>query len=145
MFTRRRSLSTAPGKSPASDREAVLGAIDRPIPEGAVAVDLRRDAAGDVVVDIGESLTPQRATVWLIQFDAEHSALVNGGENDGLTRRSYNAVRNLIRIGDWNGQAATISVPMPDLGQAGDRCAVIVQIDDGGRVLGAGRLNLSAN
>lgn len=128
-----------------SDRAAVLGAIDRATPEDSVQVNIYRGAGGDAVVTIGGSPAPESAAVWLMRFDTEHSALVNGGENDGLTRRTYNSVRNLISIGVWNGQAATISVPVPDPGQAGDGCAVIVQADAGGRILGAGRLMFSAN
>jgi hypothetical protein len=80
------------------------------------------------------------ATVWMAVFDKEHATTVARGENEGHTLRDYNVVRELRRLGRYDGKAAEIDVPMA-LTQA-NGCAILVQADhesgDGlGPILGA--------
>jgi hypothetical protein len=126
-----------------SDRAAVLNHLDKPAPGNPLAVDIRRAGEGRIVITVGEAPTSEEAAVWLVLFDKEHTTRVNRGENRGREVRNYNVVRSLTRVGSWNGEAATITASMPETGGVGDGCAVIVQAQNTGRILGAARLESS--
>jgi hypothetical protein len=58
---------------------------------------------------------------------------VERGENRGKTMAYYNVVRRWVRLGEWTGKAATFSIPVDEIADAGfsirdiDRLAVFVQ------------------
>lgn len=136
-----------------SRRQDVLDRIAQARPEAPLAVDITRAAAADaddqMVVSIGADIGSgaEDAAVWLALFDHEHVTPIGGGENRGRTSRTFNVVRSFTRIGSWDGEAMSISLPAPaamESGKAGG-CAVIVQAGGNGRILGAARLMLDAN
>jgi hypothetical protein len=71
-------------------------------------------------------------TVLLAEIDGEHVTTVARGENGGRTLRNVNVVRRLQTLGPWRGEALELSVAA-----APRRCAVWVQADGPGPVLGA--------
>lgn len=125
-----------------SDRAAVLAAIGREaaMPRMTVAIEGGAAAAAAILParDGGES-----ATVWAATFDYEHTTRVERGENKGRTLSYANVVRELRRIGAWNGEAVRVALPMTDLATGSDAVAVLVQADAGGAILGAGVLALT--
>jgi hypothetical protein len=81
---------------------------------------------------------PATATVWLVRYDPRTlNVPVRAGENAGRTLPNRNVVRDLVRLGEWNGTAATYAVPAaPD---AALRAAVLVQRGHGGPIIAARR------
>ena len=70
----------------------------------------------------------QRAEVWLCPITKAVPVEINRGENKGRTVTYHNVVRQWIKLGDWNGAAATWTVPLKDvkIGSV-DHVAVVVQ------------------
>lgn len=130
-----------------SHRREVLEQIARARSDNAVSVTIARNDDGGMAVSIGAAAGKEKAAVWLALFDREHVTPVGAGENRGRESRTFNVVRSFTRVGSWNGEAVSISLPAPlsAAGGEGDGCAVIVQAQDGGRILGAARLMLDAN
>jgi hypothetical protein len=92
---------------------------------------------GKVSIASGISLA-RPADVWLVRYDPRTLHVpVKRGENAGRTLPHKNIVRQLVRIGDWNGAAA--SFPLPPPADSALRTAVLVQAGRGGPILGAGR------
>ena len=94
-------------------------------------------AAGEVTV--GAAPRPARsADVWLVRYDPRIvQVAIRRGENGGRTLPHRNVVRELVRLGAWNGQAARFTLPAahdPAL-----RTAVLVQTAGAGPILAAAR------
>jgi hypothetical protein len=83
----------------------------------------------------------KEATVWLVLYDRSHTTDIKRGENSGKKLTYYNVVREFRRIGTWSGKAATIPVKVEDDGR--DECAVLVQYEGTGRIVGAGKVALT--
>lgn len=78
------------------------------------------------------------ADIWLVTFIHEHTTQVVRGENHGKTLTGHNIVRKVTRVGEWRGDAATLSVAKDALGlEPGQGCAILVQDERPGPVLGA--------
>ena len=84
---------------------------------------------------------PEGATVWLAIFDRKHTTKIERGENAGRELSYYNVVRDFRAIGAWEGRA--LEIPL-DLAQAGgnDACAVFLQTNENGPILGAATMAL---
>ena len=68
------------------------------------------------------------AEVWLCPIRKSVAVEINRGENSGHTFTYRNVVRRWVKLGVWNGKAATWSVPVADFKSDGvDAVAVIVQ------------------
>lgn len=77
------------------------------------------------------------ADVWLVRFDPRTIEIaVKAGENNGRTLPHRNIVRELVRLGKWNGSAAKFSLPAAAPGLA---TAILVQAPAGGQILAAVR------
>ncbi len=83
------------------------------------------------------------ATVWLVLYDRSQTVAVKNGENGGRTITHANVVREIRRVGGWNGQAARLVLPI-DAATARERggAAIIVQAGSYGTILGAGTIAL---
>jgi hypothetical protein len=81
---------------------------------------------------------PEGAAVWLANYDLKHTTEVTGGENNGKTLANYNVVTELRKIGAWQNGHVKLTVPGVVLGE-NQGCAVFVQSERLGRVLGAAR------
>lgn len=105
---------------------------------------IRRQAAGDgPAIRIGKSdvtvgAGAGTAQVWLVRFDPRIVQVpIARGENSGVTLPHKNVVKELVKLGGWNGKPVTYSLP-----SAGDgvlRDAVLVQAGPGGAILAAAR------
>ena len=126
------------------------GGIDRLIKEQAkdgfpVRIDLT-EAEGALRVALGQApfASEKPAVVWLLQVSRSATVPIERGENTGKTVTYANVVRGISRIGEWNGQAATLSVPLETARSAAkaDSYVVLVQADLYARqsaILGAAR------
>lgn len=100
-------------------------------------------AGGPEVTLHGASLAiagaaPRRAAdVWLVRYDPNTVQVsIRRGENGGKTLPIKNVVRELTRLGDWNGGARTYAVPA---GPPGLKTAILVQAGPGGPILAAAK------
>jgi hypothetical protein len=86
------------------------------------------------------------AEAWLCPITKSVSVAIGRGENTGHTFVYHNVVRRWVRIGVWNGSAATWSIPLADFKSDGvDAVAVIVQSGAAatpGPMLGAAYMSL---
>lgn len=98
---------------------------------------IRFDARSQGVGLAGGSAPGQPADVWLVRYDPRIVEVpVRRGENGGRTLPHAHVVRQLVRLGPWNGQ--TIGYRLPPAA-AGLRTAILVQVPDGGPILSAAK------
>lgn len=120
-----------------SERGAVTAAISRAATSHGsrvgVGVTLRNNA-GAVAIAGGPG---EPAAVWLVRYLRAETTRVEAGENRGKTLENHNVVTDLRKIGVWRGERIVIDVPDLALGP-NEGCAVIVQAERLGPVLGAG-------
>jgi hypothetical protein len=119
-----------------SDRAAVEAAVVRAAKGRVpleVAVTLRNDGAAVTIA----GTTSEPAKVWLVRYILSESTRVSAGENKDKTLKNHNVVTGIREIGAWRGGSATIEIPGIALGP-NEGCAVIVQSERPGPVLGAG-------
>jgi len=109
-------------------------ARSRAAPLGGPSIALEADR-----VALGASPAPSRqAVVWLVRYDPRVVQVpVRRGENAGKTLPHRNVVRQLVRLGAYDGRAATYR--LPPSADAAWRTAVLVQSGAGGPILAAAR------
>jgi hypothetical protein len=112
-----------------SDRAAIADALRAARPESAAPVAF---AAGSVRIGAGTG----RGAVWLVRFARRRTTRVGGGENRGRVLDDADGVTAVVRLGDWNGAAASFPLAPPGPGEG---AAVLVQAADG-TMLGAGAI-----
>jgi len=85
--------------------------------------------------------TPTRGEIWLCSISKAVPIAIGRGENSGREVIYHNVVRNLLKVGDWNGSPGSWTVPLDSVMRDGiDAAAVLVQDgsrDKPGRMLGA--------
>lgn len=92
-------------------------------------------AADSVAVGPG-SVPTGGADIWLVRYDPRTIAVaVRAGENSGRTIGHRNVVRQLVKLGKWDGAPATLKLPAAAPGLS---TAVLVQTS-GGPILAAVR------
>ena len=95
------------------------------------------EIAGDRV-RVAKSGVSGRYDVWLVRFDPKiENVPIARGENGGLTLPHRNVVKQLVKLGGWNGVMTEFALPAAP--QAGLREAVLVQAGPGGAILAAAR------
>jgi hypothetical protein len=103
-----------------------------PLPAGGPAVTLSAGAAA-----IAGAAPKRPAEVWLVRYDPNIVQVpVRRGENTGKTLPHKNVVRELTRLGDWNGGAKSFAVPAAP---AGLNTAILLQAGPGGPILAAAK------
>ncbi len=95
----------------------------------------RVDIDGDHVTVAGQD---GRGLVILVRYDPKIVDVpIQRGENGGKTLPHRNVVRQVVRLGEWDGASRTYILPASD--RAGLKTAVLVQSGVGGPILAAGR------
>ena len=95
----------------------------------------RVSIAGERVTVSGEG---SHGVVMLVRYDPNIIQVpIKSGENGGITLPHRNVVRQVARLGDWDGGSKTFSLPAPD--RPGLRTAILVQQGPGGPILAAAR------
>ena len=88
------------------------------------------------VVRIAAAAASGRAAVWLVRYDPRTREVpIRAGENGGRTLPHRNIVRELVKLGDWAGPAATFA--LPSARETGLAAAVLVQHGTGGTIISA--------
>jgi hypothetical protein len=70
--------------------------------------------------------------VWICSISKSVPILVGRGENSGQEITYHNVVRNLMKVGDWNGSSGSWTVPIESVVREGADGAV-VYLQDGNR------------
>ena len=125
-----------------SDRDTIERLIREAaaLPRQPVEVETGTDG---VTIVVPEGETRERVTVWLAAFDDRHDVEVRRGENAGRTLSYHNVVREMRRLGEWDGKAVRFPVDATEMQTEGyDGCAVLLQGAESGRILGAARFTL---
>jgi hypothetical protein len=88
-----------------------MSRADRGVTDPAVTI-------ADGSAEIGAASAPAEATdVWLVRYDPRTLEVqVRRGENAGKLLPHKNIVREMVRLGGWNGQAERFKLPTDDSG-----------------------------
>jgi hypothetical protein len=99
-----------------------------------------------VSVAAGKQGTPAQGEIWLCSISKAVPISIGRGENHGKQITYYNVVRNLLKLGDWNGDSGSWTVPIDKVAHEGvDAAVVYVQDGSGdkpGPMLGAAYTSL---
>jgi len=134
-----------------SDRAGIEEAIGQTRKtDGVMSVPVSMTLAGkQITVSVaGSSKAPAalHAEVWICAISKAVPISIGRGENRGRELTYYNVVRNLLKVGDWNGTAGSWTVPLENVSRDGiDGAAVFVQNgnrDRPGAMLGAAYTSL---
>ena len=111
-----------------ADIERAIGQSHRASATLSVPVSIKV-ADGRLTVDAPAGKgTDEHAEVWLCPVSSAVPVAIGRGENHGRTITYHNAVRRWIRLGEWNGAAASWSISLKDLKSDGaDKAAVLLQ------------------
>ena len=119
-----------------SDKAAIEDAIARTRRDDApLTVPVTMTVTGGKVTVQVPAATGSHASgeVWLCPITDKASVAIGRGENGGHTMNYYNVVRRWVKLGDWNGQAQTFTLPLAQVPDADfslkdiDHLAVVVQ------------------
>lgn len=104
------------------------------------------DDGATLTLHVGAGKAPERAaTLWLVRYAKEETVEIRRGENRGKTMTYAHAVRGLMPIGMWDGSATTVTLPKTEMLMQGyEGCVALLQMRDGGPILGAARIDLAA-
>jgi hypothetical protein len=118
---------------------ATLGEIekaarDAPLPATGPSITLTKGS-----VTVASARKPDRpAQVWLVRYDpATVHVPIKRGENTGKTLPHKNVVKELVRLGGFDGTAETLRLPAPSRPDL--KTAVLVQAGPGGPILAVAR------
>ena len=120
-----------------SDRagiESAIGATRQS--DGVMSVPVTMTQAGkQITVSVAAANKTHAAThgeVWLCGISKAVPISIARGENRGRELTYYNVVRNLVKVGDWNGSPGSWTVPLDSLERDGVDGAVVL-VQDGNR------------
>lgn len=89
-------------------------------------------------LSVGAGQPGSRCDVWLVRYDPRTLEVpIGAGENGGRTLPQRNVVRELIHLGNWDGSPRSYAVPPSS--RNGLATAALVQIENGGPILGAAK------
>src|ERR1700729_1203860 len=104
--------------------------------DGVMSVPVTMKLSGkQITVSVAASNRPPvsaHGTSWVCSISKAVPISIGRGENRGREVTYYNVVRNVLKVGDWNGSAGSWTVPLENISREGiDAAAVFVQ--DGSR------------
>jgi hypothetical protein len=119
-----------------SDRAGIEEAIgETEKTSGVMSVPVSMSVTGrQINVSVAASHGPaaMHGEVWICSISKAVPISIGRGENRGREITYYNVVRNLLKVGDWNGSPGSWTVPLENISRDGvDAAAVYVQ--DGNR------------
>jgi len=120
-----------------SDRAGIESAIGNTRKaEGVMSVPVTMTIAGKLitvtVADSGKSPAAAHGEIWICSVSKAIPISIGRGENRGRELTYYNVVRNLLKVGDWNGNSGSWTVPLENISREGVDAAV-VYVQDGSR------------
>ncbi len=119
-----------------SNRAGIEDAIDDTTKTGsAMSVPVTMSIIGKQInVSVAASRIPTAAhgEVWICSVSKAVPISIRRGENSGREITYYNVVRNLLKVGDWNGSSGNWTVPLENISRDGVDAAV-VYVQDGSR------------
>jgi len=120
-----------------SDRAGIEGAIgDTRKTDDVMSVPVSMSLAGKQInISVAaSSKTPAagHGEVWICSISKSVPISIGRGENSGRQVTYYNVVRNLLKVGDWNGSSGNWTVPLENIFREGVDAAV-VYVQDGSR------------
>ena len=119
-----------------SDRAGIDGAIkDTSKADGVMSVPVTMTLSGKLInVSVAASKAPTVAhgEVWICSVSKEVPIAIGRGENRGREIIYHNVVRNLLKVGDWNGSSGSWTIPLEKISHEGVDAAV-VYVQDGNR------------
>jgi hypothetical protein len=134
-----------------SDRAGIESAIGRTTKADSVmSVPVTMALAGkQITVSVAASSNGPAAMhgeVWICSISKAIPISIGRGENRGREITYHNVVRNLLKVGDWNGSSGSWTVPLENISHEGVDAAV-VYVQDGnqdkpGAMLGAAYTSL---
>ena len=103
-------------------------------------------SGGQIKVSVAEA-GGRSGEIWICAVSKSVPITISRGENRGQQITYHNVVRNVLKVGDWNGKAGSWSVPLDNIARDGvDAAAVYVQDgnrDKPGPMLGAAFTSLN--
>jgi hypothetical protein len=120
-----------------SDRAGIEGAIGATKKaDGVMSVPVSMTLAGKLItVSVAASskaTAEAHGEVWICSISKAVPISIRRGENSGRQVTYHNVVRNLLKVGDWNGSSESWTVPLENISREGVDAAV-VYIQDGSR------------
>jgi hypothetical protein len=120
-----------------SDRASIEGAInDTKKADGVMSVPVSMTLSGKQInVSVAASTrapTAMHGEVWICSVSRAVPIEISRGENRGREVTYHNVVRNLLKVGDWNGNTGNWSVPLENVSSEGVDAAVVF-VQDGNR------------
>jgi hypothetical protein len=120
-----------------SDRAGIENAIgNTKKADGVMSVPVTMTIAGKqitvTVAASGNSPATAHGEIWICSVSKAIPISVGRGENRGRELTYYNVVRNLLKVGDWNGSSGSWTVPLENISREGVDAAV-VYVQDGSR------------
>jgi hypothetical protein len=119
-----------------SDRDRIEGAMTETRKnEGVMSVPVTMSVSGKqltVSVEAAKGSAPAHGEVWICSVAKSVPITISRGENRGKEVTYHNVVRNLLKVGDWNGSSGSWTVPLENISREGVDAAV-VYVQDGSR------------
>ena len=120
-----------------SDRNGIESAIDdTKKADGVMSVPVSMTLAGKQinisVVASSKGPATGHGEVWICSISKAVPITIGRGENRGREITYHNVVRNLLKVGDWNGSPGSWTVPLENISREGVDAAV-VYVQDGNR------------
>jgi hypothetical protein len=119
-----------------SDRAGIETAIkDTENAAGVMSVPVSVSVSGkqiNVSVAASKASSVARGEVWICSISKAVPISIGRGENRGREITYYNVVRSLLKVGDWNGNSGSWTVPLENISREGVDAAV-VYVQDGNR------------
>jgi len=120
-----------------SDRAGIEGAIGATKKsDGVMTVPVSMMLAGkQITISVAASsnaTAEAHGEVWICSISKAVPISIRRGENSGREVTYHNVVRNLLKVGDWNGSSGSWTVPLENISREGVDAAV-VYIQDGSR------------
>ncbi len=87
-------------------------------------------------INLSSAAPVPKADIWLVTYSPQAVTAVRGGENSGHDLVSINNVKFITKIGQLTGTSTQLNVPALI---ADNHYAVLVQVAENGKIIGAGK------